>query len=104
MEFNAATNSRGGWYNRDAKTEWNPTAQQMIEKMYAEAGYKMPQIVYWNIQSRNGGVPVAFDKQGTALVSGFSPAIMTSLLGGDIESPQQIMDKTILGERYAPVV
>jgi hypothetical protein len=104
MEFNAATNSRGGWYSRDAKTEWNPTAQQMIEKMYADAGYKMPQIVYWNIQSRNGGVPVAFDTQGTALVSGFSPAIMTSLLGGDIQSPQQIMDKTILSERYAPVV
>jgi hypothetical protein len=104
MEFNAATNSRGGWYRQEEKTDWNPTAQQMIEKMYADAGYKMPQIVYWNIQSRNGGVPVAFDKQGTALVSGFSPAIMTSLLGGDIESPQQIMDKTILSERYAPIV
>jgi hypothetical protein len=28
---------------------------------------------------------------------------MTSLLGGDIESPQQIMDKTILSERYARI-
>ena len=99
MEFNAAVSS--GW---GRSTEWNLTAQQMIEKLYADAGYKVPQIVYWNIQSRNGGVPVAFDKKGTALVSGFSPAIMTSLLGGDIESPQQIMDKTILSERYAPVV
>lgn len=101
MEFNAATGG-GGW--RNTGSNWNPTAQQMIEKMYADAGYKVPQIVYWNIQSRNGGVPVAFDKLGTALVSGFSPAIMTSLLGGDIESPQQIMDKTILSERYAPIV
>ena len=102
MEFNSATGSRGWGSNRTEA--WNPTAQQMIEKMYDVAGYTMPQIVYWNIQSRNGGVPVAFDKQGTALVSGFSPAIMTSLLGGDIESPQQIMDKTILSERYAPIV
>lgn len=101
MEFNSATGG-GGW--RSNRSAWNPTAQQMIEKMYEDAGYKMPQIVYWNIQSRNGGVPVSFDKQGTALVSGFSPAIMTSLLGGDIESPQQIMDKTILSERYAPIV
>ena len=100
MEFNSATGS-GGWRN-DNKA-WNPTAQQMIEQMYLEAGYTMPQIVYWNIQSRNGGVPVAFDKLGTALVSGFSPAIMTSLLGGDIESPQQIMDKTIMGERYSKI-
>lgn len=102
MEFNSATCSRGWGSNRTEA--WNPSAQQMIEKMYTEAGYKVPQIVYWNIQSRNGGVPVAFDKTGTALVSGFSPAIMTSLLGGDIESPQQIMDKTILSERYALVV
>lgn len=101
MEFNSATGG-GGW--RNTGSNWNPTAQQMIEQMYADAGYKVPQIVYWNIQSRNGGVPVAFDKLGTALVSGFSPAIMTSLLGGDIESPQQIMDKTIMSERYAPIV
>ena len=103
MEFNEATNSRGGWYRRESKTEWNPTAQQMIEQMYAAAGYQVPQIVYWNIQSRNGGVPVAFDKQGTALVSGFSPSIMTSLLKGEIESPQQIMDLTIMSERYANI-
>lgn len=102
MEFNEATGSRG-WGN-SRTNGWNPTAQQMIEKMYDAAGFTMPQIVYWNIQSRNGGVPVAFDKQGTALVSGFSPAIMTSLLGGEIESPQQIMDKTILSERYTPIV
>jgi hypothetical protein len=99
MEFNSAT---GRGYGRES--HWNPTAQQMIEKMYDTAGYTMPQIVYWNIQSRNGGVPVAFDAKGTALVSGFSPAIMTSLLGGDIESPQQIMDKTIMSDRYAPIV
>jgi len=98
MEFNQATG--GGWRN---ETTWNPTAQQMIEKMYDAAGFTMPQIVYWNIQSRNGGVPVAFDKAGTALVSGFSPAIMTSLLGGDIQSPQQIMDKTIMSDRYAKI-
>ena len=104
MEFNQAV-SCGGYSSRfKGESHWNPTAQQMIETMYSEAGYKVPQIVFWNIQSRNGGVPVAFDAKGTALVSGFSPAIMTSLLGGDIESPQQIMDKTILSERYAPVV
>lgn len=101
MEFNEATGG-GSWRNESGK--WTPTAQQMIEKMYDDAGYKMPQIVYWNIQSRNGGVPVSFDKQGTALVSGFSPAIMTSLIKGEITSPQQIMDQTILGERYSQVV
>jgi len=100
MEFNSATRA-SGWGNTGST--WNPTAQQMIERMYDAAGYTIPQIVYWNIQSRNGGVPVAFDKAGTALVSGFSPAIMTSLLGGDIQSPQQIMDKTIMSDRYTKI-
>jgi hypothetical protein len=104
MEFDAATRSNGGWYSRDVQVPaWNPTAQQMIEKMYADAGYKMPQIIYWNIQSRNGGIPVSFDQQGTALVSGFSPAIMQSLIKGEISSPTQIMDATIMSERYSRV-
>lgn len=104
MEFDSAVNSRGGWYNSGKSTEWNPTAQQMIRAMYEDAGYEMPQIVYWNIQSRGTNIPVKFDETGTALVSGFSPAIMTSLIKGEIVSPQQIMDLTILSERYAQVV
>ena len=53
MEFNSAVRGRG----------WNPTAQKMIESMYAEAGYKTPKVVYWNIQSRgDNNKPVQFDK------------------------------------------
>ncbi len=96
MEFDAAVDV-------DSDDEWGPTAHQMIQQMYQNAGYKIPQIVFWNLQSRNGGVPVAFDKEGTALISGFSPAIMKSVIGGDIESPEQIMDKTILTERYSQI-
>lgn len=99
MEFDEATNSRGSWYD-EGETSWTPTAQQMIEQMYTDAGYVMPQIVYWNIQSRNGGIPVRFDQSGTALVSGFSPAIMTSLISGEIQSPGQIMLSVINAERY----
>jgi len=103
MQFDQATRSGSTWYRNENVPEWNPTAQQMIEKMYADAGYKAPKIVYWNIQSRNGDVPVAFDKMGTALISGFSPAIMTSLLGADEFTPVAIMDKTIMGERYSQI-
>lgn len=104
MQFDEATHSYDrSWGRRTDVPEWNPTAQQMIEKMYSDAGYKCPKIVYWNIQSRSGDVPVSFDKMGTALISGFSPAIMTSLLGADEFTPVAIMDKTIMSERYAEV-
>ena len=98
MEFDEATGS--GW-GRDSS--WNPTAQQMIEKIYADAGYKMPKIVYWNIQSRRSNNPVQFDKQGTALVSGFSPALLTSLLAGKDLTPYSMMMEIIGTERYAPI-
>lgn len=83
---------------------WNPTAQQMIERKYAEAGYAMPKIVYWNIQSRgDNNKPVQFDKNGTALVSGFSPALLTNLLAGKEMTPLAMMMSVIGSERYACV-
>jgi hypothetical protein len=92
MEFNSATRSN-----------WNPTAQEMIESMYLEAGYKMPKIVYWNLNSRNQNVPVKFDKQDTALVSGFSPSLLKSLLSGKDLTPLSMMYEVINSERYAAI-
>lgn len=105
MQFDEATRvSRYNWSGRNNnEKEWNPTAQQMIEKMYSDAGYKCPKIIYWNLNSRHGDVPVSFNKQGTALISGFSPAILTSILGGDEFTPVAIMDKTIMSERYSAI-
>lgn len=100
MEFDAAIHNSVFSSN----TQWNPTAQQMIQKMFGGAGYKMPGIVYWNIQSRGENIPVSFNETGTALVSGFSPSILKSLLKGEIVSPQQIMDETILSERYINII
>lgn len=79
------------------------TAQEMISKLYEDAGYTMPKLVYWNIQSRNNNNPVQFDESGTALVSGFSPALLTNLLGGKDMTPYSMMMSVIGSERYTPV-
>lgn len=60
------------------------TAFKMIRKQYEAAGYNLPKIVFWNLNAHDN-VPVKFDKEGTALVSGFSPAIMKSVLAADLE-------------------
>lgn len=103
MEFDEATSTRGGWYNSGIVPKWNPTAQEMVKKMFSDAGYEMPNIIYWNIQSRGENVPVRFDEQGTALISGFSPSIMTSLLSGASMTPVSIMMETIGKERYSRI-
>ena len=78
-------------------------AQSMIEEMYSEAGYKVPDIVYWNLNAKGGNFPVEFDKNGTALVSGFSPSILKSILGGKNMTPESILMETINDIRYSLV-
>lgn len=83
---------------------YGPTVQQMAANKYRAAGYELPKIVYWNLNSHNN-VPVTCDEQGTALVSGFSPAIMKAVLAGNAESftPFSIMMEAINDERYNEV-
>ena len=98
MEFDSAISG-----NYDSVSDWNPTAQEMIKGMYEEAGYEMPGIVYWNIQSRQDNVPTRFDEMGTALVSGFSPSIMKSILSCQDMTPYNMMMETIGSARYEPI-
>jgi hypothetical protein len=83
----------------DGKDE---SAIKMMERKYKEAGYTLPKVVFWNLNAAYGNTPVKFDKSGTALVSGFSPALATSVLGNDLEdfTPEAVMLKTVMKSRY----
>jgi len=80
---------------------FDDSAMEMIERKYEEAGYTVPQVVFWNLNS-SGNVPVKADKSGAALVSGFSPSIMKALLSADLDqfTPEGIMLKTVMVPRY----
>jgi len=85
----------------DSCIRFDDSAMQMIVRKYTEAGYAMPSIVFWNINAYDN-VPAKFDQRGVALVSGFSPAIVKSVLAADLSNftPEAIMLKTIMSERY----
>lgn len=88
----------------DSCTRYNATAIKMIENMYTEAGYVLPKIVFWNIKSHGDkNKPVQHDKNGCALVSGFSPALLTSLLAGKDLNPYSMMMNIIGADRYSAV-
>jgi hypothetical protein len=89
----------------DSCTQYDDSAMQMIKRKYKDAGYDLPKIVFWNLSmygKENGNTPVKFDKNGTALVSGFSPSIMKSVLANDLEdyTPYNVMLKTLMNSRY----
>jgi hypothetical protein len=86
----------------DQCVKHDDSAIQMIARKYEAAGYTLPKVVFWNLNASYGNAPVKFDKSGTALVSGFSPAVVKPLLAGDLDTftPESVMLKTIMDDRY----
>lgn len=73
-----------------------------MKKAYADKGYKLPDIVFWNVASRHSNMPVTMSETGVALVSGFSPVVFDMAISGDL-TPLNIMEATISSERYAVI-
>lgn len=72
------------------------------KRRFAECGYKLPQIVFWNVASRNSNQPVTKNEQGVALVSGCTPRLFSMVASGDL-SPYSVMMEIIESERYAKI-
>ena len=91
MEFDAATGGAN-----------DTTVHRKAKKLYDKYGYKLPQVVYWNVCSRNEQVPVTMSESGTALVSGSSPILFRHMMEMDI-TPFTMMEQILGSERYAPI-
>lgn len=75
---------------------------EYAKKIFAEAGYQLPKVVFWNVQSRNQQQPVTQNEEGVALVSGCSPRIFNMLQSGNL-SPLGYMLEILGTERYAKI-
>lgn len=76
------------------------SASKRTVDRFKEAGYKVPNIIWWNLNSSYGTVPIGSNKEGMILASGFSPAIMKNILSGEV-TPLKIMLNTLLNDRYS---
>lgn len=85
-------------------TKHDDSAIEMAARKYAESGYTLPNIIFWQLNGREGQSPVAFDQNGSAMISGFSPAIMTSVLSAQNINPESIMLETVNTPRYEVIV
>ena len=91
---------------RTTSNRWNETPNKKLFKVfkerYAEHGYKLPRLVFWNICSRTGTIPVKENELGVALVSGFSPAVVKMVLSNSTD-PLECLLEQLNSERYQPV-
>lgn len=51
-----------------------------LREMYEAAGYTMPQLIYWNAESRHNHFQTKADTQGVMLASGSSPAVFQAVM------------------------
>lgn len=75
---------------------------KVIERKYKNAGYKLPRLVFWNVNSRTGTIPIRENDLGVALVSGFSVNICKMVMSGKTD-PFECLLNMINSPRYQPV-
>ena len=66
-------------------------------------GYKIPNIVFWNVNSRNNTYHASFDRKGVQLASGQSPSVFASLVKGINMTPYEYMLSVLNAERYEKI-
>lgn len=81
----------------------NQTNLEAIKRKYKIVGYRVPEIVFWNVNAQKDSAAKADDK-GVAMVSGCSPAILKTALSGKIVTPYQTMLEVLNSERYEPII
>ncbi len=69
------------------------------KKIFEESGYRLPKIVFWNVNSRNVQQPVKMNEQGVVLVSGNSPQIFSMIKENNLD-PYNFMMSVLSSQRY----
>lgn len=75
---------------------------EKMKKAYKSAGYSLPRIVFWNVNSRTGAIPLKKNERGVALVSGFSINVCNMVMSGELD-PYKCLVEALNAERYNPV-
>lgn len=106
MEFDGCAVSgevtKDYWGRPIHSTRPNTRLFKVIEEKFARAGYKMPRLVFWNVNSRTGTIPVKENDLGVALVSGFSPNVAKMVMSGKTD-PYECLLETLNSPRYLPI-
>lgn len=92
------TINRYGWSN--SRTPVDKTFMQKINQRFKYAGYKMPTIVFWRVNTRNStALPFKMDDRGAIMVSGYSTNLLKMVLS-DKTNPMDALLEQLNVPRY----
>lgn len=96
MQINAASSA----------CEWDGHISffKSMSKKYEKAGYKMPQLIFWNVNAKKATFHASKDDAGASLVSGFSVNVFKQVIKSIGSTPYELMMNVLESERYKDIV
>lgn len=103
MEFDRACEYTA-YYERDHQNIMRQyqTLFETIRQKWTDAGYTMPYIVFWNVNSRTQTLPVSSNEAGVVLVAGFSVNNVKMILSGEM-NPWTALKSVLDSDRYSVI-
>lgn len=80
MQFDSA---RTDAYQTNQSESWKTNHDEIVQA-YEKAGYEVPRIIYWDLAGY-GTSEVTAEREGVALMNGFSPSMLKVFMGEDDE-------------------
>lgn len=74
-----------------------------VSRVYEKHGYKIPNVVFWNVDSRHDVFLADKDRKGVQLVSGQSASTFKNLIGCVDKTPIEMMYSVLNSERYQAI-
>ena len=71
-----------------------------IEKKFEAAGYKLPKLIFWNVDARQNNIPM-LGNGPISYVSGMSPAIFETIMSG--KTGYELMMEKLDSPRYSVI-
>ena len=89
MEIDACTSVKG-----------REQLYDMVSTKFEVAGYKIPNVVFWNVNSRKDTFLADKNAKGVQLVSGQSVSTFKNLIGAIDKTPMELMYSVLNNARY----
>ena len=102
MQFDKATATCESPFIRTTRARQNnseevkPSTFADSKQLFEQAGYKLPQIIFWNLRTSGAKtLPVTKDEESVALLSGFSSELLNCILDAKEFNPIAMMNHVL---------
>lgn len=83
----------------------NKTVFERWKEKFNNIGLELPTIVFWNVASNDyNNVPITINDNGAIIISGFSPSILSYIMGNSFNNTLELIENIVLSNRYKNIL